>query len=307
METMRSNTSMLEMQAAASPSSPNQRLQTVPALAAVLCIARHRSSAATDLTWWCHRYAGDEPTGVPRRCGGQVRPIHKVEGDGERTTRAAVVRAAPETHPVVGSTETREEETGESPTAECRNWAAEAGPRSPGPHPSMASPSLAAAATGPASCLLDAIPLASRVPAAAAPRKRPVHLIDTRPHPASPTPPLLSSTAADAGAGAAAAASGPVEASSPPRHPPAPRLPTPSLLSSTGAGSGPAQAWRKRRRGRDRGREAQPMRTPGACRRRRPLLLGRRRRRRSVCLTCGAHLSGRRKVNVPAETSAFFK
>jgi hypothetical protein len=171
----------------------------------------------------------------------------------------------------------------------------------------MASPSLAAAATGPASCLLDSIPLASRVPAAAAPRKRPVHLIDTRPHPASPTPPLLSSTAAAAGAGAAAAASGPVEASSPPRHQPAPRLPTPSLLSSTGAGSGPEQAWRKRRRGRDRGREAQPMRTPGACRRRRPLLLRRRRRRRSVCLTCGAHLSGRRKVNVPAEASAFFK
>jgi hypothetical protein len=74
--------------------------------------------------------AGDEPTGVPRRCGGQVRPIRKVEGDGERTTSAAVVRAAPATHPVVGSTETREEETGESPTAECRNWAAEAGPRS---------------------------------------------------------------------------------------------------------------------------------------------------------------------------------
>ncbi|KAF8661544.1 hypothetical protein HU200_056965 [Digitaria exilis] len=74
----------------------------------------------------------------------------------------------------------------------------------------MASPSLAAAAPSP----LEAIPLASR-PAAAAPRKRPVLLLDTRPHPASPTPPLHSSTAAGAGAAAAAAASaasGPAQA-----------------------------------------------------------------------------------------------
>ncbi|TVU22583.1 hypothetical protein EJB05_32293, partial [Eragrostis curvula] len=71
----------------------------------------------------------------------------------------------------------------------------------------MASPSLAAAATGPASSplTLDPIPLASRPPAAAATtaatRKRPVLLLDHRAHPASPTP-LVSSTAAAAAAAA---------------------------------------------------------------------------------------------------------
>uniref|UniRef100_A0A0A9CUV8 SUN domain-containing protein n=2 Tax=Arundo donax TaxID=35708 RepID=A0A0A9CUV8_ARUDO len=67
----------------------------------------------------------------------------------------------------------------------------------------MASPSLAAAATSPASSplTLDPIPLAS---CPAAQRKRPVLLLDHRPHPASPTPPLLSSSAATAAAAAAA-------------------------------------------------------------------------------------------------------
>ncbi|XP_062208208.1 SUN domain-containing protein 1-like [Phragmites australis] len=69
----------------------------------------------------------------------------------------------------------------------------------------MASPSLAAAATSPASSplTLDPIPLASRpAAAAAAPRKRPVLLLDHRSHPASPTPPFLSSSAAAAAAAA---------------------------------------------------------------------------------------------------------
>ncbi|KAL6626427.1 hypothetical protein ACP70R_030153 [Stipagrostis hirtigluma subsp. patula] len=72
----------------------------------------------------------------------------------------------------------------------------------------MASPSLAAAATSPASSplTLDPIPLAVRPApgaAAAVPRKRPVLLLDQRPHPASPTP-LLSSSAAAAAAAASA-------------------------------------------------------------------------------------------------------
>ncbi|XP_062196041.1 SUN domain-containing protein 1-like [Phragmites australis] len=68
----------------------------------------------------------------------------------------------------------------------------------------MASPSLAAAATSPASSplTLDPIPLASRPATAAAPRKRPVLLLDHRPHPASPTPPLGSAAAAAAAAAA---------------------------------------------------------------------------------------------------------
>ncbi|KAL6850482.1 hypothetical protein ACP4OV_021109 [Aristida adscensionis] len=74
----------------------------------------------------------------------------------------------------------------------------------------MASPSLAAAASSPLT--LDPIPLASlpaapgsATAAAAAPRKRPVLLLDHRPHPASPTP-VLSSSAAAATAAAAGAA-----------------------------------------------------------------------------------------------------
>ncbi|CAD6238963.1 unnamed protein product [Miscanthus lutarioriparius] len=95
----------------------------------------------------------------------------------------------------------------------------------------MASPSLAAAATSPASSplTLDAIPLASRpapggAATAAAPRKRSVLLLDHRPHPASPTPPLLSSTAATAAA--AAAASAPHARRKKTSHPPRPRWQT---------------------------------------------------------------------------------
>ncbi|TKW12622.1 hypothetical protein SEVIR_5G048200v4 [Setaria viridis] len=98
----------------------------------------------------------------------------------------------------------------------------------------MASPSLAAAATGPASSplALDAIPIASRPPAAA-PRKRPVLLLDTRPHPASPTPPLLSSTAA---AAAAAASAPPAHARrKKPSHPPRPRWQTALSIAAKNA------------------------------------------------------------------------
>ncbi|KAJ1283247.1 hypothetical protein BS78_03G113800 [Paspalum vaginatum] len=99
----------------------------------------------------------------------------------------------------------------------------------------MASPSLAAAATSPASSplTLDPTPLASRpapgAAAAAAPRKRPVLLLDHRPHPASPAPPpLLSSTAAGAAA------------SVPPRrkkasHPPRPRWQTALSIAAKNA------------------------------------------------------------------------
>ncbi|NP_001146585.1 SUN domain-containing protein 1-like [Zea mays] len=66
----------------------------------------------------------------------------------------------------------------------------------------MASPSFAAAATSPASSplTLDAIPLASRPApgAAAAQRKRSVFLLNHRPHPVSPTPPLQPTAAASA-------------------------------------------------------------------------------------------------------------
>ncbi|CAD6232069.1 unnamed protein product [Miscanthus lutarioriparius] len=92
----------------------------------------------------------------------------------------------------------------------------------------MASPSLAAAATSPASSplTLDAIPLASRpapgaAATAAAPRKRSVLLLDHRSHPASLTPPLLSSTAA-----ATAAASAPHARRKKTSHPPRPRWQT---------------------------------------------------------------------------------
>ncbi|CAO2203147.1 unnamed protein product [Urochloa humidicola] len=92
----------------------------------------------------------------------------------------------------------------------------------------MASPSLAAAASSPLA--LDAIPIASRPPAAAAtaaaPRKRPVLFLDTRPHPASPTPPLLSSTAAGAAAAAAAGAAPAHARRKKPSHPPKPRWQT---------------------------------------------------------------------------------